>query len=132
MAEDSNQNGSVVQNPNEMAFVRTSLALDRTLLAWMRTSLTLVGFGFTLAKFVNDLLKHNLLPGMQSSYPRYVGFILMGLGLLALVAGSLEYVHFRRKLRPTGTVWTVTLGITAALVLLSVALMVCLAVELRA
>jgi putative membrane protein len=39
----------------ELAIVRTREAADRTLLAWIRTSLALIGFGFTANKVISDL-----------------------------------------------------------------------------
>lgn len=36
---------------NEFAKERTREAADRTLMSWIRTSLSLIGFGFGIAKF---------------------------------------------------------------------------------
>jgi uncharacterized membrane protein YidH (DUF202 family) len=36
------------KEPLDLATMRTILAADRTLMAWIRTSFTLLGFGFTI------------------------------------------------------------------------------------
>jgi putative membrane protein len=38
-----------------LAMQRNLMAADRTLMAWIRTSLSLIGFGFTLAKVFRAL-----------------------------------------------------------------------------
>jgi putative membrane protein len=71
-----------------LAFTRTVVALDRTLMAWVRTAVSLISFGFTIYKF---------LQGVQSSAPqglmtpRAVALVMMGLGVGALLAATLQY-----------------------------------------
>lgn len=50
MTEESGQNQvqSQGQVADDLALAGTVLALDRTLLSWFRTSLSLIGFGFAL------------------------------------------------------------------------------------
>ena len=40
--------GGVASRNDTLAWLRTRMALDRTLMAWNRTSLSLIGFGFTI------------------------------------------------------------------------------------
>ena len=42
---------------NELAKERSRQASDRTLMAWVRTSLSLIGFGFGIASFRDILLE---------------------------------------------------------------------------
>ncbi len=39
----------------DMARLRTSMASDRTLMAWVRTALSMISFGFTIYKFFQYL-----------------------------------------------------------------------------
>ena len=40
---------------NHFAFIRTRLALERTMMAWVRTAVALIGFGFTIVQFFERL-----------------------------------------------------------------------------
>ncbi len=117
----------------ELSTIQATLALDRTLLAWVRTSLTLIGFGFTLARFVYDLVQKGVLQGVQSNYPREIGFGLMILGVATLIGGALEYVRFSKKLQGSSrsSIWSVSLVVTIILALLAMLLMWGLAAELK-
>ncbi len=109
--------------------VQTALALDRTLLAWIRTALTFIGFGFTLAKFVHDLIRKGMLNGVVPWYPRQLGFALIALGLVTLVAGAYEHYSLRKSIGAKP--WSVSLTITVALLALGLSLTWCLYGELN-
>ncbi|MBU6452634.1 MAG: DUF202 domain-containing protein [Cyanobacteria bacterium REEB67] len=115
---------------NDMAVVRTALALDRTLLAWVRTSLTLIGFGFALARYINHLIEVGALHGLSTTYPREVGAALMALGVSALLGGAVEYVRTVKKLRPGTSPWSVSLVVAVVLALLSTVLIIGLLFEI--
>jgi len=74
---------------NHFAWVRTSVALQRTLLAGVRTAVSLIGFGFTVAQFFQK---------MQASMPAGLGnvnpAIPRNLGLTLIVAGVLSLALF--------------------------------------
>jgi putative membrane protein len=36
---------------SHFSWVRTRLSLERTLMSWVRTSVALIGFGFTIVRF---------------------------------------------------------------------------------
>jgi bile acid:Na+ symporter, BASS family len=78
----------------ELAKIRTALALDRTLLAWIRTSLTFITFGFGLAKFMVELQRDGHLHGFGTGTldsPKVLGLTMMVLGLAGLGGGAVDY-----------------------------------------
>lgn len=75
--------------PHDMGEVRSILAADRTLMAWIRTSLSMFSFGFTIYKFLQGVQEKNALA--HSNSPQQVGLFLVGLGVTAMVFGTLSY-----------------------------------------
>ncbi|MBS1525233.1 MAG: DUF202 domain-containing protein [Bacteroidetes bacterium] len=86
-------------NPNEpKANVSDHLANERTFLAWIRTSIALMGFGFVVVKFSLFVRQLSLVvtgrvitpPG---SFSGIVGVCLVAVGALTALIG---YLRFRR------------------------------------
>ena len=78
------------ERSTELAVMRTMMASDRTLMAWVRTSTSLISFGFTIYKFFQYLRESR--PARETLIgPRGVGLILIALGVGALVLATLEY-----------------------------------------
>lgn len=73
---------------NELALIRTDLANERTLLAYIRTSLMMVGTGGTLIKFFGD--SRDLL---------YLGFALFAAGVIVLAIGIRRYQTHAKRIR---------------------------------
>ena len=68
------------------AWFRTRLALERTMMAWMRTATALIGFGFTIVQFFERLSNDGGRgPATRPFAARYVGLVLIGAGIVALV-----------------------------------------------
>ena len=84
----------------DLAYDRTGLANDRTLMAWIRTSTSLISFGFTIYKFFQDMFsadKAVVTNRLLSS--REVGMILIGFGFLGLLFGLMQYRKDMKNLR---------------------------------
>jgi len=85
------------KSSNELAEIRTDLAAtrtlmgaDRTLMAWVRTSLSMDSFGFTIYKVLQGFQEAGKsLP--QGYTPQSIGLFLTGLGTVAMVMGTVEY-----------------------------------------
>ncbi len=116
---------------DELNEIRTFLALDRTLLAWVRTALTMIGAGFTVAKFLHGLLQKAEIAGVPENFPMHLGLALIGLGMLGLAGGVAQYISLGKKIPRGGSVWSVTLIVTLGLSVLSLWLLGILLYELR-
>lgn len=81
---------------------RVFFAAERTLLAWLRTGIGVMAFGFVVARFGLFLrllrTQGNPVPGHGES--TYLGAGLVLLGVAAVTAGAVEYQRFGRKIRP--------------------------------
>jgi putative membrane protein len=75
--------------PSDLGEMRTIMAADRTLMAWIRTSLSMLSFGFTIYKFLDAMAEHDQLA--RSNSPQQVGLFLAGMGTAAMVLGTLGY-----------------------------------------
>lgn len=77
---------------SHFSWIRTRLSLERTLMSWVRTSIALIGFGFTIVQFFQRL---DTTPGVRSALlpdaPRYFGLALIGAGVVALAISVWQY-----------------------------------------
>lgn len=78
---------------NHFAWLRTVMALQRTLLAAARTAVSLIGFGFTVAQFFQKLLEQvpEDLRRVGPEIPRNLGLTLIAAGVLSLAVFTWQY-----------------------------------------
>jgi putative membrane protein len=83
---------------SHFGWIRTRMALERTLMAWVRTGVALIGFGFTIVQFFQRLQDmEGVAPAARPEAPRYLGLALIAAGVLALVISAWQYrriVHY--------------------------------------
>ena len=76
----------------ELALVRTALAHERTLMAWIRTSASLISFGFTIYKFFEYFAEaRSANPAPHLIGARHFGMGMIIVGVVALVLATIDY-----------------------------------------
>ena len=92
----------------KLSFLRTQISADRTLMAGVRTSVALIGFGFTVNTAFGKLAKQQVLddPGQIG---RRLGLAVLVLGILLLAMAIASHTRFgfelvkrRRRLKSLG------------------------------
>lgn len=96
---------------SHFSWLRTRLSVERTMMAWVRTAIALIGFGFTIVQFFERLQQT---PGAAAptfpDAPRYLGLALIFCGVVALVISIWEYQWGLRHL--WGGNFTAIAGVT--------------------
>jgi putative membrane protein len=84
---------------DHFAWLRTRLAAERTFMAWVRTCISLVGFGFTIVQFFQKLgTMAGVAPATLPQAPRYLGLSLIGSGVIGMTIAIAQYIGFLRYL----------------------------------
>ena len=92
-------------DPNTLAMHRNFMAAERTLMAWIRTSISMIGFGFTLARVFQSLAEQQILvkgPRGNVWSAEAVGTALISLGTFALIMAILDHLREVKWLRTHG------------------------------
>ena len=78
---------------NHFAWVRTLMGLQRTHMAAVRTAVSLIGFGFTVAEFFKHLQRSvpETVRHIGPSGPRDFGMVLIGAGVVSLALFTLQF-----------------------------------------
>ena len=112
--------------PLDLGYERTRLAADRTLMAWIRTSVSLISFGFSIYKFFQYLQETKVATSALHHYaPRNFGVALVAVGMFLLVVAILDYYLFLKKLsRSEGQRFHISLTPVAAIILFVIGVLV--------
>jgi putative membrane protein len=85
---------------SHFSWLRTRLSVERTLMSWIRTAVSLIGFGFTIVQFFDRFPSMSgVSPGTHPYAARYFGLALILCGVVALVVSIWEYrwtLHYLR------------------------------------
>ena len=83
-----------------LALSRTILAHERTLMAWIRTSTSMISFGFTIYKFFQFVRDDRSVPHPEKLLePRGVALVMILIGVGGLVLATIDYRHQMNVLR---------------------------------
>lgn len=85
---------------NEADEPRVYVAAERTLLAWVRTGLTVIAIGFVVARFGLFLRVMRNAPPNAATSSTVIGVTLMLLGAMAIGGAAWQHVRFCRTLMP--------------------------------
>ena len=119
MSQETPNRGELHSDGPGMAGFNTKLALDRTTLAWIRTTLTMASFGFGMVAFFRSLQQGS--PGVETARLHqgaiHFGVALIVIGLSAMMCAGLSHWFTLRRLQrgeaPVLSHWS--LSITVAM-----------------
>ena len=81
-----------VTSDSHFGWIRTRLGVERTMMSWVRTSVSLIGFGFTIVQFFERLgAMDHVAAAARPQAPRYLGLALIASGVGALLVSIWQY-----------------------------------------
>ena len=117
--------------PNSSEDPRVRFAIERTLLAWVRTGLALMGFGFVVARFglfLREIESVRQAAPLKSptGLSLWIGTALILLGVIVNLLVSAEHLRLMRHIRsepPYGIrSWLLGVGVAFVLAILGIAM----------
>ncbi|HTO80258.1 MAG TPA: DUF202 domain-containing protein [Methylocystis sp.] len=115
-----------------LALDRTRLAAERTLMGWIRTCFSMMTFGFTIFKVMEELrlFTTQTLAPLQGA--RQLGLALAGIGTFALLLACFQHWRYTRRLRHALSEAPFDLALTVAFLVVCLGLTIVGGLTLRA
>jgi putative membrane protein len=114
----------------DLAYTRTYLASERTLMAWVRTATSLISFGFTIYKFFQFEAGKSMTGRADFLLgPQAFATLMIGIGIIALAMATTHHLRRAHRARSQGievpfSPAAVVAGLVSGLGLLSLGLVV--------
>ena len=87
-----------VTSDSHFGWLRTRLSIERTMMSWLRTAVSLIGFGFAIVQFFERFGNMaGVQPPEHPSAPKYLGLALITSGIASLLISIWQYrwtVHY--------------------------------------
>lgn len=96
--EENGINPDDLQLSDKLAVERTVWAADRTMLAGVRTSLSFIGFGFTIFNVLRYVHEHSPTKLFRPETPRNVGLFMLMAGTLPLLVMMIQYCRILNRM----------------------------------
>ncbi|GAA4455667.1 DUF202 domain-containing protein [Nibrella saemangeumensis] len=99
------ENNKADEKPKKTAGPADYLANERTFLAWVRTSIALMGFGFVIVKFalfirqISFVLGDQVRPLPGKGYSAEIGILMVALGALMATLAFVRYRAIDKQLK---------------------------------
>lgn len=117
---------------------RIRFAAERTLLAWLRTGLALMGFGFVVARFglfLQELAAVHEVRGPSHGWSLWVGTGLVVVGVVVTTLAALQHRQLLRQLNRRQSYepprWSLGLAISVVFIVIGVVMAAYLVLALR-
>lgn len=105
MTEEQKKSQKGTNLATELARERSCEAAERTLLAWVRTCLSLIAFGFAIYRFRN-LVQDMYLDKSADTAAAILGLCFMLLGVLAMIAATIEHSKVLKQIKSDDFLYT--------------------------
>jgi putative membrane protein len=94
----------------QFSWIRSDLSNLRTLLSWVRTAVSMIGFGFTIYNFYAGFFPELGTPGLDTA-ARNLGLALVGFGTLSMGIAVWNYWTINRYLQASSVALAVPRGL---------------------
>lgn len=119
----------------ELAKERNRAAAERTLMAWIRTCLSLIGFGFGVDRIVSAVQSLRVAEDINPvRLSRLLGLAFIALGTYAMIVAAIEHRQELRHIQREDYFYTPrrSLGLVVAIALVAIGVFAFVAILLRA